>query len=102
MTTITETAGLRLPIKSFNLAAFVSEPVKPLIDVIVNCPDLGVYLNQSDKGELVIGGAPDPGQSFRRDVNKNVLKKPLSPCWNYSQHSAAKIAVNGAVSWTCT
>ena len=76
-TTITETAGLRLPIKSFNLAAFVSEPVKPLIDVIVNCPDLGVYLNQSDKGELVIGGAPDPGQSFRRDVKQNVFEEAV-------------------------
>jgi sarcosine oxidase subunit beta len=73
-TTITETAGLRLPVKSFNLAAFVSEPVKPLINVIVNCPDLGVYLNQSDKGELVIGGAPDPGQSFRRDMKQNVFE----------------------------
>ena len=73
-TTITETAGLRLPVKSFNLAAFVSEPVKPLIDVIVNCPDLGVYLNQSDKGELVIGGAPDAGQSFRRDIKQNVFE----------------------------
>ena len=73
-TTITETAGLSLPVKSFNLAAFVSEPVKPLIDVIVNCPDLGVYLNQSDKGELVIGGAPDAGQSFRRDMKQSVFE----------------------------
>ncbi len=63
-----------MPVKSFNLAAFVSEPVKPLIDVIVNCPDLGVYLNQSDKGELVIGGAPDSGQSFRRDVKQTVFE----------------------------
>jgi hypothetical protein len=67
-TTLTEAVGLRLPLKSFNLTAFVSEPVKPLIEVIVNCPDIGVYLSQSDKGELVIGGRPDPGQSFRRDI----------------------------------
>ena len=63
-TTLTQTVGLKLPLKSFNLTAFVSEPVEPIIDVVVNCPDLGVYLSQSDKGELVIGGAPDPGQSF--------------------------------------
>ncbi|MFT7674360.1 MAG: sarcosine oxidase subunit beta, partial [Gammaproteobacteria bacterium] len=43
-TSITDTIGLKLPIKSFNLSAFVSEPVKPLIDVVVNCPDIGVYL----------------------------------------------------------
>ncbi len=73
-TTLMETVGLHLPIKSFNLAAFVSEPVKPLIDVIVNCPDIGVYLSQSDKGELVIGGGPDPGQSFRRDIKQSVFE----------------------------
>ncbi len=73
-TTITDTIGLKLPVKSFNLTAFVSEPVKPVIDVVVNCPDMGVYLSQSDKGELVIGGAPDPGQSFRRDIKQNVFE----------------------------
>lgn len=73
-TTLTETVGLKLPLKSFNLSAFVSEPVKPIIDVVVNCPDMGVYLSQSDKGELVIGGAPDPGQSFRRDIKQNVFE----------------------------
>lgn len=73
-TTITDTIGLKLPVKSFNLTAFVSEPVKPVIDVVVNCPDMGVYLSQSDKGELVVGGAPDPGQSFRRDIKQNVFE----------------------------
>ena len=73
-TSITDTIGLKLPLKSFNLSAFVSEPVKPIIDVIVNCPDIGVYLNQSDKGELVIGGAPDAGQSFRRDIKQQVFE----------------------------
>jgi sarcosine oxidase subunit beta len=76
-TSITDTVGLRLPLKSFNLTAFVSEPVKPLIDVVVNCPDIGVYLSQSDKGELVIGGAPDPGQSFRRDIKQLVFEDTL-------------------------
>ncbi|MBC7608654.1 MAG: FAD-dependent oxidoreductase [Polaromonas sp.] len=73
-TTLTETVGLRLPLRTMNLTAFVSEPVKPLIDVIVNCPDIGVYLSQSDRGELVIGGANDPGQSFRRDIKQNVFE----------------------------
>ncbi len=73
-TSITDTVGLKLPIKSFNLAAFVSEPVRPVLDVIVNCPDIGVYLSQSDKGELVIGGAPDPAQSFRRDIKQQVFE----------------------------
>ena len=73
-TTLTQTVDLKLPLKSFNLTAFVSEPVEPIIDVVVNCPDIGVYLSQSDKGELVIGGAPDPGQSFRRDIKQSVYE----------------------------
>ena len=73
-TTITETIGLRLPIKTINLTAFVSEPIKPLIDVIVNCPDIGVYIIQSDRGELIIGGANDLGQSFRRDIKQSVFE----------------------------
>ena len=77
-TSLTETLGLRLPLKTFNLTAFVSEPVKPLVDVVVNCPDIGVYLSQSDRGELVIGGAPDPGQSFRRDIKQNVFEDAVA------------------------
>lgn len=77
-TTLTETVGLRLPLQTFNLSAFVSEPLKPVVDVIVNCPDLGVYLSQSDKGELVIGGATDPGQSFRQDVKQNVFENAVT------------------------
>jgi len=77
-TTLTETAGLRLPLRTMNLTAFVSEPVKPLVDVIVNCPDAGFYFSQSDKGEMVIGGAPDPGQSFRRDIKQNVFEDTVS------------------------
>ena len=77
-TTLTETVGLKLPLQTCNLSAFVSEPVKPLVDVIVNCPDLGVYLSQSDKGELVIGGAADPGQSFRQDIKQGVFENTVA------------------------
>lgn len=59
-------AGLTLPLVTRNLQAFVSEPVKPIIDVIVNCPDVGLYLMQSDKGEIVIGGGTDPIPSYRQ------------------------------------
>jgi sarcosine oxidase subunit beta len=76
-TTLTQTVGLKLPLQTYNLSAFVSEPVKPLVDVVVNCPDLGVYLSQSDKGELVIGGAADPGQSFRQDIRQSVFENAI-------------------------
>ena len=77
-TTLADTVGLRLPLRTINLTAFVSEPLKPLVDVIVNCPDLGVYLSQSDKGELVVGGATDLGQSFRRDIKQSVFEDSVA------------------------
>ena len=77
-TTLTDTVGLRLPLRTINLSAFVSEPIKPVIDVVINCPDLGVYLSQSDKGELVIGGATDLGQSFRRDIKQSVFEDTVA------------------------
>ena len=59
-------AGLKLPLVTRNLQAFVSEPIKPVIDVIANFPDVGLYVMQSDKGELVIGGGTDPIPSYRQ------------------------------------
>ncbi len=77
-TTLTDTVGIRLPLRTFNLSAFVSEPVKPVIDVVVNCPDLGVYLSQTDKGELIIGGGVDPGQSFMRGIKQVVFEDTVT------------------------
>ncbi|MFO0996814.1 MAG: sarcosine oxidase subunit beta family protein [Alphaproteobacteria bacterium] len=47
-------AGLRLPIQSHTMQSCVSEPIKPVFNTVVMSPAL-VSLNQSDKGELVIG-----------------------------------------------
>ncbi|HVN44799.1 MAG TPA: sarcosine oxidase subunit beta family protein [Steroidobacteraceae bacterium] len=52
-------AGLKLPIESHVLQAFVSEPVKPLLDVVLTYGAGHFYISQSDKGGLVFGGAID-------------------------------------------
>ena len=76
-TTITETAGLRLPLRTMNLTAFVSEPIKPIVDVIVNCSDLGFYFSQSDKGELVIGAGTDGYNSFTQRGGYDVIEETV-------------------------
>lgn len=53
-------AGFRLPIKTLPLQACVSEPVKPILDQIVVSGSLHVYISQSARGEMVMGGAVDP------------------------------------------
>jgi methylglutamate dehydrogenase subunit A len=52
-------AGLKLPIESHVLQAFVSEPVKPVLDVVLTYGAGHFYISQSDKGGLVFGGAID-------------------------------------------
>ena len=52
-------AGLRLPIESHVLQAFVTESVKPLLDVVLTYGAGHFYVSQSDKGGLVYGGAID-------------------------------------------
>lgn len=56
---LAEMAGFRLPIESMALQAWVSEPIKPVIDVVVMANLVHGYISQSDKGELVLGGGTD-------------------------------------------
>ncbi len=52
-------ADIRLPIESHPLQAFVSEPLKPVLDTVVMSGAVHGYISQSDKGDLVIGAGID-------------------------------------------
>ncbi|MGR3640739.1 sarcosine oxidase subunit beta family protein [Alterinioella nitratireducens] len=52
-------AGLRLPVESHILQAFVTEGLKPCIDHVVTYGMGHFYISQSDKGGLVFGGDLD-------------------------------------------
>jgi heterotetrameric sarcosine oxidase beta subunit len=56
---VAKMAGLRVPIESHILQAFVSEPIKPLVDHVLSFGAELFYLSQSDKGGLVFGGHID-------------------------------------------
>ncbi len=56
---LADMAGLRLPLDPINVQAFVTEPVKPVLDTVVNYNAGLSYLSQTDKGDLVLGGATD-------------------------------------------
>jgi len=62
-------AGLRLPIESHVLQAFVSEGVKPLIDHVITFGAGHFYISQSDKGGLVFGGDIDGYNSYAQRGN---------------------------------
>ena len=57
-------AGVPLQIVSHPLQACVTEPLKPFLDKVIVSATLHVYVNQTDKGELVIGAEIDPYQSY--------------------------------------
>jgi sarcosine oxidase subunit beta len=62
-------AGLRLPIESHVLQAFVSEGLKPVIDNVVTFGAGHFYISQSDKGGLVFGGDLDGYNSYAQRGN---------------------------------
>jgi sarcosine oxidase subunit beta len=70
-------AGFALPVTSYALQAMVSEPVKPVLKAVTLSPALGAYWSQSDKGEVVIGGALDHFPSYAQRgsfaVNQQVI-----------------------------
>ncbi len=57
-------AGLRLPIESHVLQAFVSEALKPMLPHVVTFGAGHFYVSQSDKGGLVFGGDIDGYNSY--------------------------------------
>jgi len=62
-------AGLRLPIESHVLQAFVSEGIKPLVHHVVTFGAGHFYISQSDKGGLVFGGDIDGYNSYAQRGN---------------------------------
>jgi len=57
-------AGLRIPVESHLLQAFVTEPIKPFLDHVVSFGAELFYISQSDKGGLVFGGHIDGFNSY--------------------------------------
>ena len=57
-------AGMKLPIESHILQAFVTEGLKPCIDHVVSFGMGHYYISQSDKGGLVFGGNLDYYASY--------------------------------------
>ncbi|MFQ5872411.1 MAG: FAD-dependent oxidoreductase [Dehalococcoidia bacterium] len=55
--TVAKMVGLELPIVTHPLQALVTEPLKPFLKTGISSTNFHVYIYQTDRGELVIGGA---------------------------------------------
>ncbi len=67
-------AGIRLPIESHVLQAFVSEGLKPIVPNVITFGAGHFYVSQSDKGGLVFGGDIDGYNSYAQRGNLPVVE----------------------------
>jgi len=73
-TLISDMAGVRLPITTHILQACVTEPVKPLLDVVIVSSQMHVYISQTDRGEFVMGSEIEPWTTYRMNGTLNFLQ----------------------------
>jgi sarcosine oxidase subunit beta len=73
-TLIADMAGVPLPITTHILQACVTEPVKPLLDVVIVSSQMHVYISQTDRGEFVMGSEIEPWTTYRMNGTLNFLQ----------------------------
>ena len=64
-TLVADLAAVKLPITTHILQAFVTEPVKPFLDVVIVSSQMHVYVSQTDRGEFLIGAEIEPYTTYR-------------------------------------
>jgi sarcosine oxidase subunit beta len=63
-TLVADLAGVPLPITTHILQAFVTEPLKPFLDVVIVSSQMHVYISQTDRGEFLIGAEIEPYTTY--------------------------------------
>jgi len=71
---VMDKAGMRLPIESHVLQAFVTEGLKPVIPGVITFGAGHFYVSQSDKGGLVFGGDIDGYSTYAQRGNLPVVE----------------------------
>lgn len=71
---VAKLAGLRLPLESHVIQAFVSEGIKPLIPNVITFGAGHLYISQSDKGGLVFGGDIDGYNTYAQRGNLPIVE----------------------------
>src|SRR6266852_5217701 len=72
-------AGVELPIVTHNLQAYVTEPIKPMLHIILVSATLHVYVSQTDRGEMLIGSEIEPYSTFSFASTLNFLETSARP-----------------------
>jgi len=75
---LADMVGMRLPLESHPLQAYVSEPIKPILDTVVMSNAVHGYVSQSDKGDLVIGAGIDSYNGYGQRGSFSVIEHTMS------------------------
>ena len=75
-------AGLgKLPIEAHKLQAYISEPIKPIVDHVIVFGGIGhFYISQSDKGGMIFGGDLDKYNSYAQKGNLPIYENVMAAC----------------------
>jgi sarcosine oxidase subunit beta len=74
-TLVSDMAGVPLPITTHILQACVTEPMKPLLDVVIVSSQMHVYVSQTDRGEFLMGAEIEPWTTYRMQGTLNFLQE---------------------------
>jgi sarcosine oxidase, subunit beta len=72
---ISDMAGVPMPITTHILQACVTEPMKPLLDVVIVSSQMHVYISQTDRGEFLTGAEIEPWTTYRMNGTLNFLQE---------------------------
>lgn len=72
-TVLAAMAGVRLPIRTHPLQAFVTNRYRNSFDPIVSSGDLGFYVSQTARGQMLLGAEIDRQPSYSRRASHNLL-----------------------------
>jgi sarcosine oxidase, subunit beta len=72
---VSRMAGVDLPITTHILQACVTEPMKPLLDIVIVSSQMHIYLSQTDRGEFLVGAEIEPWTTYRMQGTLNFLQE---------------------------
>jgi len=67
-------AGVRLPVRTHPLHAFVTNDYAPGFDIILASTELACYVSQTDRGQMLIGAEFDAQPSYSRQSSYSALR----------------------------
>jgi sarcosine oxidase, subunit beta len=68
-------AGVELPITTHVLQAFVTEPLKPFLHVILVSATLHIYVSQTDRGEVLVGAEIEPYTTYSQQSTLGFMEQ---------------------------